>query len=244
MNVFYAELAPFWSILSPVEEYAGEAAEFERVLHAAIPEGRTLLELGSGGGHNAFYLRRRFDVVLTDLSPEMVAASKVMNPDAEHLVADMRTLRLGRTFDVVFVHDAIHYMTTEEELGRAIETAAVHCRSGGVALFVPDVTTESFEPGTDTGGGDAPDGRGVRYLEWSFDEDPSDGIATTHYAFVVREADGSMRTLGERHDYGLFPEATWVRILEQADFDVEVVVERTDEDRARRRMFLCRKRER
>jgi hypothetical protein len=38
----------------------------------------------------------------------------------------MRTLRLGRAFDVVLVHDAIMYMTTEEELLAAAETAFAH----------------------------------------------------------------------------------------------------------------------
>ena len=31
---------------------------------------------------------------------------------------DMRTLRLERTFDVVFIHDAISYLTTEDDLRR------------------------------------------------------------------------------------------------------------------------------
>jgi hypothetical protein len=38
----------------------------------------------------------------------------------------------------VFVHDAVAYMTTERELRAAIETAFVHCRPGGAALFAPD----------------------------------------------------------------------------------------------------------
>ncbi len=33
--------------------------------------------------------------------------SRELNPDCEHVLGDMRTLRLGRTFDAVFVHDAV-----------------------------------------------------------------------------------------------------------------------------------------
>lgn len=40
----------------------------------------------------------------------------------------MRTVRLGRTFDAVFVHDAVDYMTSEDDLRHVIETAFVHCR--------------------------------------------------------------------------------------------------------------------
>ena len=46
----------------------------------------------------------------------MLALSATLNPECEHLEGDMRTLRLGRTFDVVFIHDAISYLTTEDDL--------------------------------------------------------------------------------------------------------------------------------
>ena len=80
----------------------------------AIGDARTLLELGSGGGNNASHLKTRFDCTLTDISPEMLALSRSLNPECEHLEGDMRTLRLGREFDVVFIHDAISYLTTED----------------------------------------------------------------------------------------------------------------------------------
>jgi hypothetical protein len=41
----------------------------------------------------------------------MLEISKSLNPDCEHIVSDMRALRLNRQFDVVFVHDAVEYMT-------------------------------------------------------------------------------------------------------------------------------------
>lgn len=58
----------------------------------------------------------------------------------------MRSVRLVREFGAGFVHDAVDYMTTERDLGRAVETAFVHCRKGGLALFVPDDVAESFAP--------------------------------------------------------------------------------------------------
>ena len=76
----------------------------------------------------------------------MLALSRTLNPECEHLEGDMRTLRLGREFDVVFIHDAISYLTTEEDLRAAIETAAAHVRPGGVVILTPDATTEIFKP--------------------------------------------------------------------------------------------------
>ena len=42
----------------------------------------------------------------------------------------MRTLRLATTFDAVFVHDAVCYITTEEDLRAVADTAFVHTRPG------------------------------------------------------------------------------------------------------------------
>ena len=36
-------------------------------------------------------------MTLVDLSEEMLAVSRELNPECEHLQGDMRTLRLGRT---------------------------------------------------------------------------------------------------------------------------------------------------
>jgi SAM-dependent methyltransferase len=164
----YSDLAPWFHLLTHPSDYAGEAAFVRRVVDdVAIGGAHTLLELGSGGGNNASHLKARFHWTLTDISPEMLALSRTLNPECEHLEGDMRTLRLGRTFDVVFVHDAASYLTTEDDLGAAVETAALHVRPGGVVILTPDATTEIFEPQTDHGGHDGEDGRSLRYLEWT-----------------------------------------------------------------------------
>lgn len=58
----------------------------------------------------------------------------------------MCTVRLGRTFDAVLVHDAVMYLTTEDDLRQAIATTYVHVRPGGVAVFAPDYVSETFRP--------------------------------------------------------------------------------------------------
>ena len=238
MTEFYRSLAVWWPLVSPVDDYADEAAGFVRVIEATLPEAVTVLELGSGGGHNAFHLKARFTLTLTDVSSEMLAVSRVLNPDCEHHAGDMRTLDLGRTFDVVFIHDAIAYMLTEDDLAAAVATAHRHCRTGGIALFVPDEVRESFVPGTDCGGTDGPGGEGVRYLEWSYDLDPADTVTTTEYSFLLREADGTVRAHHETHHTGLFDQATWRRVIAEQGFTAEAVQEQTDEDRPPRVMFL------
>jgi hypothetical protein len=158
---------------------------------------------------------------LSDVSPGMLAHSRALNPDCTHVEGDMRTLRLGREFDGVLVHDAVMYMTTEDALRAAMTTAYVHCRPGGAALFAPDFVAETFEPKTDTGGEDGAE-VSLRWLEWCFDPDPSDTTFETYYAIIVQERGKEAFVAHDVHVEGLFPRATWLRILAEVGCSAHV----------------------
>lgn len=219
----YTDLAEWWPLLSAPDDYMEEAEIFRRALtDACSPPPRSLLELGSGGGNNASHLRRHFDVTLVDASPDMLTVSRRLNPRCGHIEGDMRDLRLGRLFDAVFIHDAIVYMTTAGDLRRALETAAAHCRVDGAVLVVPDHVRETFKPASGYGGCDE-DGRGARYLQWSWDPDPTDSSYVIDFAVMLRDADGSVRVEHERHVCGLFARNEWLGMLEQAGLAADVL---------------------
>ncbi len=215
----YSDLAPWFHLLTHPSGYWDEAAFVSRVVdEVAIGDARTLLELGSGGGNNASHLKARFECTLTDISADMLALSQTLNPECEHFEGDMRTLRLGRTFDVVFIHDAISYLTSEDDLGAAIETAAAHVRPGGVVILTPDATTEIFNPRTDHGGHDGDDGRSLRYLEWIH---PTTGSTyDVDYLIIARGPGEDVRVVHDRHVLGLFPRATWERLVEETGLEL------------------------
>ena len=231
----YGELAEWWPLVGdPATEYAVEAGIYADLLAEACDGPiESLLELGSGGGNNALHMKRRFPrVLLTDVSHAMLAVSRALNPECEHRHGDMRTLRVGRTFDAVFVHDAVCYMTTEADLRRVMETAWVHCRPGGAVLFAPDYVRENF-PGalTDDGGCDEPPlpgatgmcARGLRYVEWVWDPDPGDTHYLVDYAFLLRDRDGSARVEHDRHVEGLFTRQRWLDLLAEVGFEARSV---------------------
>jgi hypothetical protein len=215
----YADLSHWWPLLSAPREYAEEAAFYRDALVSACSEPpRTMLELGSGGGNNAWHLKAHFQLVLVDCSPGMLAVSRGLNPECEHVEGDMRTVRLDRQFDCVFIHDAICYMTSEADLRQAIETAFVHCRPGGAALFAPDCVRETFRESTDHGGHDGQD-RALRYLEWTWDPDPTDSTYRVDYAYVLREPNGSTHVEIDRHTEGLFARDCWLRLIAEVGFE-------------------------
>lgn len=240
LPLLYTELTDWYRLVDPPADHEGEAmsylAAFER---AGLAAGATLLELGAGAGHNALFFKARYPCTLVELSPAMQALSAELNPECEHVLGDMRTLRLGRTFDAVFVHDAVMYMTREEDLRAAIRTAFEHTRPGGCAVFAPDVLRENFADTTvllehDEGG------RSVRGLEWSWDPDPSDDCIMTEYVFALRDG-ASVRTVHDRHVEGVFSGATWERLFHDAGYTVERVARALDEEGAFDEVFLCRR---
>jgi len=218
----YGELAEWWPLVSHPSEYEDESSIYARYLKLAGGEpATTVLELGSGGGNNAFFLKREFRMTLTDVSEEMLAVSRALNPECEHVRGDMRDLRLGREFDRVFLHDAIAYMTSRGDLRRALDTAFVHCRPGGGAVIAPDYVRETFETATSCGGNDD-GGRAARYLEWVWDPDPADDVYVADYVLTLRERDGSVRVVLDRHAESVFSRDVWLALLAEAGFSARI----------------------
>jgi SAM-dependent methyltransferase len=229
----YGELAPWFHLLSSPPDYA-EEAEFARGLiqeaSATAPIARSrknVLELGSGGGNNASHLKAYFKMTLVDLSSGMLELSKKLNKECEHIQGDMKAIRLGRNFDAVFIHDAIMYMTNEADLERSLETASIHCKPGGGLLVMPDVIRETFVSLTTHGGHDSDngDGRSIRYIEWTFDPDPSDTTYTVDFAYLLRAGTEPVHVVHDTHVFGIFARDTWLRLLRSAGFEARAVAD-------------------
>ena len=225
----YDELADWWPLMSPPEDYAAEAEPVASLLPVnPTADCPRLLELGAGGGHLASHLKAQFDMTLVDLSPRMLGQSRRLNSECRHLTGDMRSLRLEERFDAVLVADAISHMTTETDLLATMCTARAHLEPGGVALFCPDWTVECFAPGTSMGGIDGAK-RGIRYLEWT---QPT--IWGTTYqsdlVYLLREADGTRRMVHDRMVLGIFARETWTQLLIEAGFEEVAIVELSGRD--------------
>ena len=235
----YGDLAAWWHLFSSPADYRIETRPFRRLLvsHGCAPA-KTLLELGCGGGNNASYLKKWFDMTLVDRSPGMLNASRELNSECEHVQGDMRTVRLRRTFDRVFIHDAIMHMTTEADLVRALRTAFIHTRPGGATVVAPDCTRETYSSITHHGGNDGED-RSLRYLEWNFDPNPDDTKYEVHFVYLLRDAGGRVRAHRDVHEFGLFPKSTWLRALRKVGFEARCV----DDPVLRRDVFVGARRD-
>ena len=220
----YRDIADWYPLLTPVGGYEAAAAFYLRLFrsHGSRPP-RSLLDLGSGGGHNAFHLKTTLGCTLVDLSPAMLEVGPDdLNPDCEHTQGDMRSVRLGRAFDAVLVHDAVGYMASRADLDAAIRTAFEHTAPGGVALFQPDFVRETFEDRPETGGTNG-GSRGLRYLEWRWRRRHDDETYFTDMVYLLRDEEGAVEAIHDRHVMGLFPRAAWLERIAGAGFRATAV---------------------
>jgi SAM-dependent methyltransferase len=224
-NRLYDDLAWLWPLWGdPAGSYADWCDQVTRFIfqYTQIPV-FTLLNLGCGGGKNAYNLKRRFEVTGVDLSPAMLDQARQLNPECHFLIGDMRSCSLGEPFDAVLIDDAISYMTTPEDLSAVFRNAYRHLRVGGVMVVMPDLTRETFQQNRTKASianaqGKPPD-IDVVFLENDYDFDPNDDFYDCTIVYIIRES-GKMRIETDTHILGLFSMDVWRRTLRQAGFEV------------------------
>ena len=163
----------------------------------------------------------------------MRAVSRTLNPECEHVDGDMRTVRLGRQFDAVFVHDAV-VLHDHANPTCAWRSRPRSCTAGRAARRSLRPTTSARISGRPpTHGGPTTLSRGLRYLEWTSDPDPTDTTYVVDYAYLLRTPDGAVRVEHDRHVEGLFSRADWLRLLAEAGFEAACRALRAQRPRSR-----------
>jgi SAM-dependent methyltransferase len=210
MKVF-GDYARYYNLLYRDKDYAGEAGYVHDFIQKYRPAAKSILDLGCGTGGHAFpFAARGYEVAGVDISAEMIDVARA-RLSAHHVQSsalnlsfqqgDIRTVRMGRTFDaVVSLFHVMSYQTSHEDLAMAFRTAKEHLTPGG--LFIFDCW---YGPAVLT---DRPAVR-IKRLE---DEEitvtrlaepvmrPNDNIVEVHYeVFIGDKATGSVVSLKEIH---------------------------------------------
>jgi SAM-dependent methyltransferase len=218
----YGELSELWRYVSPPENYVEEVATFvTRFRRHGVPDGGRVLHLGSGGGSIDYHLKQTYAVTGVDVSQEMLAYARRINPEVVYLEGDIRTVRLGKTFDAVLLHDAISYMTSIEELEMAYRTASAHLEVAGVMVTLPEelrtrLANNAPEVSTESDGS-----KTVTMIEVVHDEDPSDHQFENTFVFLIREA-SDLRVEVDRHINGVFELEEFTGAMQSAGFETFV----------------------
>ncbi len=220
----YDDLAYLWPILSPPEHYTAEAAVLRRLIEkhfgGSSDQRRRVLELGAGGGHTLVHLADDYDCTAVDLSEPMLANCRELVPQADTLVGDMRSVRLGKTFDAVFIHDAVDYMVSEAEVKQAMKTAAAHLEPGGLCVIAPTYTRETFVDGDVADDGTTTDSQELTYFSYVHDPDPKDDTFEMILLYLIRDMKArTVEVIEDRHTCGLFSDQQWLGWMGDAGFN-------------------------
>lgn len=168
------------------------------------------------------HLADAFDVAALDVCEPMLAQCRRLDARVQTHLGDMRSARLGATFDAVLAHDAIDYMTVPVDARAACVTAAAHLEPGGVFLVGPTYTTETFtdfEHAHDAHGNGTTEVACVSYVHRT-------GANGSTYELVmvliIREG-RALKIEEARHTCSLFPAQQWRELLDETGFDVQDV---------------------
>lgn len=214
----YGRLSWIWEFTSPPTDYEDEVAEFLRLIHQYIQRPAvTLLDLGCGTGNNDFWFKKNFSVTGVDLSEAMLKHACENNPEVKYQQGDIRTVRLGCTFDVVILADAADYMLSEEDLLATFITAFVHLNPGGVLITYAEETQEIFIQDKTNVSTHISEGVTITAIENFHDPDPFDTSYEASFVYLIRK-NGKFQIETDRHLCGLFHTSTWLDLLEQAGF--------------------------
>ena len=122
-NLFYRDPA----LYDDVQADSDSVRICRELVDRHCPEARTLLDFGCGTGRDLELLAQRFDCVGVDLQPGLVGYARRTRPELDVRVGDMRTVRLGRTADVlVCLGNSLAYVHDNADVRAAFRTFAAH----------------------------------------------------------------------------------------------------------------------
>jgi SAM-dependent methyltransferase len=214
----YNELAWTEPILAPPEVYAEETGLLVNAIREhSKTEVKTLLHLGCGAGGNDYTFKKHYKVTGVDISENMLEIAKDLNPEVAYFHGDMRTIELGESFDAVAIPDSIPYMTTEEDLQKAIMTAHKHLTPGGVLLTVASIA-EQFSQNNFIYRGTRGDTE-ITVFENNYISDPAGTTYEATLIYLIRRQ-GKLEIYTDRHILGLFKLETWLALLKKPGFSI------------------------
>ncbi|OGT98223.1 MAG: methyltransferase type 11 [Geobacteraceae bacterium GWB2_52_12] len=139
MSVF-KDYARYYDLLYRDKDYAAETEYIHQLIQSNNPGASTVLNQGCGSGrHDRCLVEKGYTVTGIDLSEEMLAAARNsagVNVALDYVQGDVRSVRLGKTFDVVIsLFHVMSYQQTNEDLTAAFASAACHLKPGGTFVF-------------------------------------------------------------------------------------------------------------
>jgi SAM-dependent methyltransferase len=141
----FDEYSGYYDLLNKNKDYQAECEYVISLLEVESSRSLSILELGCGtGGHAEVFAQMGHTVTGIDLSNSMLQCAKVRFQSLQSAIADrisflkgdIRDYRDKKKYDVVLsLFHVFSYQVTNDDLRRAVCTAAEHLNEGGMLVF-------------------------------------------------------------------------------------------------------------
>jgi len=211
----YGDLAWIDTVLDSAQMYATETETIVKIIQDYDKNVKTMLHLGCGSGNSDYTFKKYFRVTGVDISSDMLEIARTQNPEVIYHQGDMKKIRLKKKFDSVVIPDSIGYMTTLEDLKKALVTAYEHLKPGGI-LFVMALLSEDFKENNFVYTGSKGDVE-VTIFENNYIHNIVKYTYESTMIYLLRQK-GQLEIYTDTHLLGLFPKGSWLELFKDVGF--------------------------
>ena len=214
-QLIHNQLAKYYDRFYSFKDYLDEAVRLQNlIIKYSESEGNSLLDIGCGTGLHLKYLKDDFSCTGVDISKSMLKIAKKNVKGAAFKEADMKTLKLGKQFDVIIcLLSSIGYVKTARNLEKTIHNFSKHLKKGGLALIEPSHAKSAYVKGepriTTYNGKDAKIAR-INFTKVR----QTTAILNMHILIAERGKDA--KYFVDKHELGLFGINNTLRVMKAA----------------------------
>lgn len=213
----FNKLSEWYCLVTRLEDYKEEAIIYSKEFKKNNVS--SILELGSGAGFNAYYMKKEFNMELSDISSNMLSLSKKINSEIVHFNFDMRDFKLNKKYDGIFIHDSISHIYSIKDLNKVIKNAYNTLEPNGMLIIAPDFIKDTFEEYTECGGyTDKENNRTIKYIEWYMDKNKYDNIVEAYIVYVMKDQNNEITIEEDFSSMGIFSLNEWDEVLRENGF--------------------------
>ncbi len=215
-QLLHNKLAKYYDRVYSFKDYLDEAVRLQNlIIKYSESGGNTLLDVACGTGLHLKHLKDDFSCTGVDVSKSMLKIARKNAKGVTFKEADMKTLRLGKQFDVVMcLLSSIGYVKTAASLEKTIQNFSKHLKKGGLALIEPSHAKSLYVSGeprvTTYDGKDAKIAR-INYTNLR------QATAVLNMHILITERGKDAKYFVDKHELGLFGINNTLRIMKTAD---------------------------